>query len=263
MNKNAIKILAVGDVVGECGTAYIKENLWRIRRDHNIDMTVLNGENAAVSNGIDPETAETLFASGADVITSGNHIWQKKSVYGYIENTPNLLRPVNYPPSCPGSGYTVFDCNGYKVLCISVLGTVYLDSLESPFVAVERVLERENGEFDFAVCDIHAEATSEKIAFGYNFDGRISAIFGTHTHVQTADNHILPGGTGYITDLGMTGPSLSVIGMKTENVLTRFVSKMPARYEEGEGNPMFNACIFSVETASGNFRTVETQRLYF
>lgn len=162
MNNGCIKILAVGDVVGVGGTAYIKEKLWGIRKRLCADMVILNGENAAPGNGIDPDTAETLFSSGADVITSGNHIWQKRSVQSYIESNVCLLRPVNYPPSCPGNGYVIFDCSGYRVLVISVMGTVFLDALESPFTAVDRVLEREKGSYDFAFCDIHAEATKRK-----------------------------------------------------------------------------------------------------
>ena len=257
MNNGCIKILAVGDVVGVGGTAYIKENLWGIRKRLCADMVILNGENAAAGNGIDPDTAETLFSSGADVITSGNHIWQKRSVQSYIESNVCLLRPVNYPPSCPGNGYVIFDCSGYRVLVISVMGTVFLDALESPFTAVDRVLEREKGSYDFAFCDIHAEATSEKIAFGRHFDGKISAIVGTHTHVQTADEKILPGGTGYITDLGMTGPYDSVLGMKLETVLARFLTKMPHRYEEAEGEIMFNGCLFTVSLSDFKVTSVE------
>ena len=257
MNSGCLKILAVGDVVGNGGTAYIKDRLWNIRRDLCADMVVLNGENAASGNGIDPATAETLFSSGADVITSGNHIWQKKSIYSYLEGSENLLRPVNYPSSCPGNGYTVFNCNGYRVLVISVMGTVFLDALESPFIAVGKVLEREEGNYDFAICDIHAEATSEKIALGRYFDGRVSIVVGTHTHVQTADEKILPNGTGYITDLGMTGPYDSVLGMKLETVLARFLTKMPHRYEEAEGEIMFNGCLFTVGLSDFKVTAVE------
>lgn len=257
MTQGLMKILFVGDVVGACGSDFIKRKLWEIRRSNAIDMTVLNGENSAKGNGIDPDTAELLFASGADVITSGNHIWQKKSIYEYLDSNSNLLRPLNYPSTCPGNGYVIFDCCGYRVLVISVMGNVYLDSLESPFVSVEKLLAYEKGHYDFAVCDIHAEATSEKITFGKYFDGRLAVTVGTHTHVQTADEKILPCGSGYITDLGMTGVYDSVLGMKHEVGIARFLTKMPHRYEEADGGIMFNGCIFTVSTTDFCVKSVE------
>ena len=244
-----MRILAVGDVVGNGGTEFIRRNLWRIRKEHSIDMVVLNGENAAKGNGLDADTADTLLASGADVITSGNHIWQKHEMKHYIEDNEYILRPANYPHACPGAGCVIFDAMGIKVLVISMLGNVYMpDAFRCPFETADSILKKYEGEYDVSVIDFHAEATSEKVALAKYLDGKVSVLFGTHTHVQTNDARILAGGTGFVTDVGMTGVYDSILGVKNECILEKFLYKMPVRFEEPQGNIMFNGAVFDVDT---------------
>ena len=250
MKNKTLRFMAVGDVVGKNGLSYIQKNLWHIRSRYNVDICIVNGENSAPGNGITKESAETLFVSGADVITTGNHVFRRAEVYTYLDDKTTVLRPANYPPSCPGFGSGVFELCGVRVLMMNLLGNVYMESLEDPFVTAQRILDREKGGYDIAVCDIHAEATSEKLAFAHHFDGRIDIVFGTHTHVQTNDAKILPGGTGYITDLGMTGPEDSVLGVKKEIIIKRFMTKMPSRFEEADGETVFCAALFDYDTVT-------------
>ncbi len=245
-----MKILAIGDIVGKCGQEFIQKRLWSIRERLGADFVIANGENAAAGNGLDVKTAQLLFVSGVDVITSGNHIFRRNEIYSYLDNNEKVLRPANYPPSCPGSGYCIVNAQGVRILVMNFLGNVYLESLENPLVTAKRILEREDGNYDIAVADIHAEATSEKYAFGYNFDGKINIIFGTHTHVQTNDARVLPCGTGYITDLGMTGPYDSILGVKKEIIIEKFLTKMPSRFDEATGETLFNAALFEIDTSS-------------
>lgn len=253
-----MKILAVGDVVGHGGTEFLRRNFWSIRKEHKIDMAVVNGENAAVGNGLDRDTAETLFASGADVITSGNHIWHKHEMKHCIDDFEYLLRPANYPSGCPGTGAVVYDAFGVRVLVISLLGNVYMgDSFACPFETADRLLKKYDGEYDISVIDFHAEATSEKIALAKYLDGRASVVFGTHTHVQTNDAGVLSGGTGYVTDVGMTGVCDSILGVKNECVINKFLYKMPVKFEEPTGKIMFNGVIFDLDEKSGRCRTAQ------
>ncbi len=261
MTKGEAKILCLGDICGACGTEAIQKNLWSIRKELCADMVVANGENAAVGNGLDRESADTLFSGGVDVITSGNHIFKKSSVYSLLENNEFVLRPANYPSECPGNGYCIFDMCSYKVLVINLLGTVYMESLESPFSASDRILMREKGNYDFALVDIHAEATSEKTALAKYLDGRATAVFGTHTHVQTADERILANGTGFICDLGMCGASDSVLGIKNDIIIRKFLTKMPVRHEEADGDAEICGCLFTVSTES--FRCTNIQRIKY
>ena len=258
-----IKVMAVGDVCGKVGLDFLRRNLRRLRKEHSIDFIVVNGENAAPGNGIDVPSAKTLLYSGADVITTGNHVWQKKDIRDFLCDSEQIIRPANFPPSCPGAGYTVRDCMGWRVLVINVMGTIYMEALESPFTAVERILERERGRYDLAVLDIHAEATSEKIALGHYFDGRIPIIFGTHTHVPTADLRILPHGSGYITDLGMVGPEESVLGVKTEIIIEKLTTKMPVRFEIADGPLLLCGACFTYDTEQKRVTEVmQIQRRY-
>lgn len=252
-----MKILIIGDVVGPCGTEYLRQNLSSIAREHKVDMIIANGENAAKNNGLDGSTANTIFSSGVDVITSGNHIWHKFEMQNIIDDYPNILRPANYPGECPGSGYVIYNACGVRVLVISVLGTVYLDSLESPFITVERILKREEGNFDISIVDIHAEATSEKAAFARYFDGKVTSVVGTHTHVQTADERILPNGTAFITDLGMTGAYESILGVECERIIYKFMTKMPTRFEQAEGPCQFNGAIVTVDDSTYKAKSIE------
>ncbi len=259
MKNGIIRLLAVGDVVGAGGSGFISRQLWKIRNKFKIDFTVINGENAAVGNGLDKDTASLLFSCGADVITSGNHIWHKSEMKHIIDDNPYILRPANYPASCPGNGYCIYDVCGYKALVISVMGTVYMESLASPFECADMILKNEN--YDFAIVDFHAEATSEKLAFAKYLSDKLCVCFGTHTHVQTADEMIIGGKTGYITDLGMTGPYDSVLGIKNEIIIEKFLNKMPIRFYEAEGEIMFNGAIFDIDTVTK--KTVSVQRLKF
>lgn len=250
--------MAVGDVVGKSGLEYIKNNLWKIRKDEKADIVIVNGENSAPGNGITKASADTLFMSGADIITTGNHVFRRNEVYSYLDDNEKVLRPANYPKSVPGFGHGIFDFSGVKVLVMNLLGTVYMESLESPFETAERILLREKDGYDLAICDIHAEATSEKIAFAHHFDGRIHIVFGTHTHVQTADARSLNNGTGYITDLGMTGPYDSVLGVKKEIVIKKLTEKMPVRFDEADGKAFFNAASFDIDISTKKVTAVRT-----
>ncbi|MBE6688472.1 MAG: TIGR00282 family metallophosphoesterase [Ruminococcaceae bacterium] len=243
-----INILCVGDVVGENGKEFIKNNLWKIRSSHKADMVIVNGENCGKYNSTDPDGADVLLTCGADVVTGGNHTWKRNEMQNYLECHDDVLRPANYPAGCPGQGYTVKNINGYKILVISLMGRVFMEPLACPFETAQRILEHEKGRYDFSICDFHAEATSEKVAFGNFFDGKINIIFGTHTHVRTADLRILPGGTGYITDIGMTGPHDSVLGIKKEIIIRKFLTGMPQRFEVADTPCTLNAALFSIDT---------------
>ena len=251
-----MKILIIGDIVGKCGTAYIKNNLSSFAKENNIEMIIANGENAASGNGLDLSSANDLFSSGVDVITSGNHIWHKYEMQNVIDDYPNILRPANYPGDVPGNGYVIYKACGVRVLVISLLGTVYLESLTSPFETAKRILERNKGEFDISIIDFHAEATSEKAALARYLDGEITSLVGTHTHVQTSDERILPNGTAFITDLGMTGAYESILGVVPERVINKFITKMPARFEQAEGVCQFNGVIMEVDNSTYKAKSI-------
>lgn len=245
-----MKILIIGDIVGKCGTGFIKNNLYSFAKQNGIEMIIANGENAANGNGLDLSSASELFSAGVDVITSGNHIWHKHDMQNIIDDYPNILRPANYPPDIPGNGYVIYKACGVRILVISLLGTVYLESLTSPFETAKSILERNSGEYDISIIDFHAEATSEKAALARYLDGNVTCVVGTHTHVQTADERILPLGTAFITDIGMTGAYESILGVVTEKVLNKFLTKMPTRFEQAEGKCQFNAVILDVDNTS-------------
>lgn len=224
-----MRVLMIGDVVSQPGCEFLRKVLPGFKKREMVDVVVCNGENAAVGNGILPRSAEYLFDSGVDVITGGNHSLRRWEIQDYLEEHPNLLRPANYPRECYGNGWYKLDLGSCTVLVISLLGQVYLDPIGSPFSCADAILEKEKA--DFVLVDFHAEATGEKMALGYYLDGRVSAVVGTHTHVQTADETILPGGTGYLSDLGMTGPIHSILGVKPENILRRMTTCLPTRFE--------------------------------
>ena len=251
-----MKILAVGDVVGGRAVEYLENNLWKVREENKIDFTVVNGENASEIHGIGTADAKALISSGADLITLGNHTYGRRDICEFLSESESIIRPANYPPMAPGGGYTLLNINGWRILGINILGTALMESLACPFATVDRILERENGNYDFAVMDIHAEATSEKIALARYFDGRIAVIFGTHTHVQTADEQILPNGSGYITDLGMTGPDNGVIGTEADAVIEKFRTKMPVRFKAADGKIKACGAIFDLDTDTKKVRSV-------
>ncbi|MDD5077896.1 MAG: TIGR00282 family metallophosphoesterase [Candidatus Omnitrophica bacterium] len=247
-----MKILFVGDVVGSPGREAIKTLLPSLKQELRIDFAVVNAENASGGSGITSKVAAELFASGADVLTSGDHIWKKPEIFELINQEERILRPLNFPSGAPGSGAKIFKAkNGVKVGVINVNGRVFMEPLECPFKAAFGAAESLAAETKVIIVDIHAEATSEKIALGRYLDGKVSAVFGTHTHIQTADEKILPGGTAYITDAGMTGPYDSVIGRRVEDVLTRFLSSIPVRFEVAEGDIQLHGALVDVDPETG------------
>jgi len=247
-----LKILALGDVIGPGGVEYLsKGKLRRMRETLGADFVIVNGENSAPSNGLSPESAEALFEAGADIITGGNHTFKKKNIYDYLDNHKFALRPANYPSDAPGDGYVIADCMGWRILCINLLGTTFMDSMDSPFKVAKKILSDNRGHYDISLIDIHAEATSEKMCLARYLDGEVSAVFGTHTHVQTSDAQVLPAGTGYITDLGMTGSMNGVLGVKTECIIHKFTVRTPVYFENAQGNYKASGALFTVDTSTG------------
>lgn len=256
---NNFRILALGDIVGPRAVEFLKKNLWKIRKSNKIDMVIANAENSSEPNGIDKESAVSLFDSGVDIITTGNHVYRKSSVFNYLDDEERILRPLNFPSTNPGHGDTIANINGYRVLALNVLGQAYLDVSTSPFEAVERALRENEGRYDFAVIDIHAESTGEKKAIAYEFSDRISVAFGTHTHVQTNDAQILNGKCAYITDLGMCGSVDSILGVKKEAVIHKMKTKMLSKFDFAEGEIECNGAIFEVDTDT--FKGVNVQNI--
>ena len=256
-----MRILAIGDVTGAGGVKLLREKLWSFRRAKGVDLCIVNAENAGFITGASPEAAEALFSAGADVLTGGNHTLRNRAVWSYIDDEPRMLRPINFPDA-PGSGYCVIDIGGYRVMVISVMGTVHIEpTLDSPFGAIDRLLEREEGKYDFAIMDIHAEATGEKLAIAHAYDGKIAVIFGTHTHVPTADMQILPLGTGYVTDVGMCGESGGILGMSPESVVARMKSRLPLRLEAAEGAPVADCVLFDYDLTKRRVVRIERSHI--
>lgn len=256
-----MKILTLGDVVGRQAVAYLEKNLWNARSSYGADIVIVNGENASDIYGIDECDAKALLSAGTDVITLGNHAFGKKNIFTMLSDSNAIIRPANYPPLTPGGGYTIINVCGWRVLCINVLGTVMMESLACPFATVDKILEREKGNYDVSIMDLHAESTSEKIAIGRYFDGRINVIFGTHTHVQTADEQILPRGSGYITDLGMTGPVNSVIGSDVDAVIERMRTKITSRFTVADGEVRAHGALFDLDTDTK--KVISVKRIVF
>lgn len=252
-----MRLLVIGDVVGRPGRRAVKANVGGLRREFDLDLVIANGENAAGGNGITREVGQELFNSGVDVITMGNHVWSKKDSYDYINKEVRIVRPANYPTGAPGTGVNIFETRRkMKVAVINLSGRVFLPPLDCPFRKVDEILSRVKEEARTVMVDFHAEATSEKIAMGWYLAGRVSAVFGTHTHVQTADEQILPGGTAYITDLGMTGPRDSVIGVKKELVIDKFISQLPVRFEVATGLFQFNGAVIDIDEETGEAKNI-------
>mgnify|MGYP004502370929 FL=1 len=255
-----MKILAVGDIVGESGVRKLKEELPRIKKEKNIDFVITNGENSAGGMGLTERNFKDIMEAGTNVVTMGNHTWGKKDIFKFIDD-PNLLRPANYPKGVVGKGLGIYECKGKKIAVMNFLGRVDLNILtENPFVLAKEMVEELQGKVDMIFIDFHAEATAEKIAMGRFLDGKITALFGTHTHVQTADEQILPNGTAYITDLGMTGPKESVIGMNIQASLKRFETTLPEKYKLAEGSCILNAVIFEIDDE--NNKAINIERMY-
>jgi len=231
-----VRILFVGDVFGRPGRQVLLDRLPSLVADRDIDFVVANGENAARGAGITSKIARTLLNGGVDVITTGNHVWRQREVYGFLSTEERMVRPANYPAGSPGRGLTVATArSGERVAVINLSGALFMDAGVSPFRIVDALVDEARGAADSVLVDLHAEATSEKVAMGHHLDGRVTAVIGTHTHVQTADERVLPGGTAYITDVGMTGPRESVIGVRTEVILRRFLTEMPQQFVVADG----------------------------
>ncbi|MFA6130331.1 MAG: TIGR00282 family metallophosphoesterase [Candidatus Omnitrophota bacterium] len=252
-----MNILFIGDIVGSPGRTAIDKLLPGLKIELGLDFVIANAENASGGSGITSKVSTQLFASGVDVLTSGDHIWKKSEIFQLINQEERILRPLNYPQGSPGRGANVFKAaNGVKVGVINVNGRVFMEALDCPFKTAFKACEELSKETKIIIVDVHAEATSEKVALGWYLDGKVSAILGTHTHIQTADEKILPKGTAYITDVGMTGPYDSVIGRKVEDVLTRFLSSIPVKFNVAEENIQLHGALIQIDEKTGLARSI-------
>ena len=255
-----MRILAVGDIVGESGVKKLKEILPKIKKEENIDFVITNGENSAGGMGINEKNFKDIISAGTDVVTMGNHTWGKKEIFNII-NEQQLLRPANYPKGVPGKGLGIFNCKNKRIAVMNFMGRVDINILtENPFVMAKEMVEDLQSKADIIVIDFHAEATAEKMAMGRFLDGKVTILFGTHTHVQTADEKILPNGTAYITDIGMTGPKESIIGMDIQASIKRFETTLPEKYKLADGECMLNAVIFDIDDEKN--RVTDIKRIY-
>ena len=254
-------ILVIGDVVGSVGCEFLRDRLPGLKQQEDIDMVIANGENSADGNGITPKSARFLLDSGVDVITSGNHTYRRKEMYSLLETAENIIRPANYPDTAPGRGICVLDMGRIQVAVINIMGTVYLDNLYSPFDTLDALLETPELP-KIRIVDFHAEATGEKRALGYYADGRITALLGTHTHVPTADEAILPGGTGYISDIGMTGPVESALGVRPELVIQKFRTRLPVRFENAQGACKMDCVLVNVNERTGKCSRIKRMSIF-
>jgi len=249
-----VKVLAIGDVVGKPGRRTLANLLPQLRLDHGVDLVIANGENAAGGKGLTVATAEELLRSGVDIITSGNHIWEHRDIYPVLASESPILRPLNYPPGSPGKGLLTYG----SVAVINLIGRTFMVAdVDDPFRAADAALASLR-DYRIIIVDMHGEATSEKMAIGWYLDGRVSAVFGTHTHVATADTRLLPKGTAYVTDLGMVGPSHSIIGVEVQDVLQRFLTQLPNRFNVAEKGPtILNSVLIDIDDESGRARSIE------
>ncbi|OGX37264.1 MAG: metallophosphoesterase [Omnitrophica WOR_2 bacterium RIFCSPHIGHO2_02_FULL_68_15] len=253
-----MKILLIGDIVGNPGREAVRALVPQLRRRHDLDLVVANCENIAGGAGVTPKTAQELFGSGVDFLTSGQHIWRYKEIMPYLNQEPRLIRPANYPPGAPGAGAGIIAArDGTKVGVLNLVGRVFLETVDCPFRAAQREVERLRRETPVILVDMHAEATSEKIAMGWYLDGQVSAVVGTHTHIQTADERVLPKGTAYLTDLGMTGPYDSVIGRRVDQIIERFLTGIPQKFEVPETNVILCGAILEVDAKTGRAERLE------
>jgi metallophosphoesterase (TIGR00282 family) len=256
-----LTVICVGDVFGEPGRRAVQMLLPKLKKQHEADLAVVNVENSASGFGVTPLIARAFLEQGVDVMTSGNHIWDKKEIIPYIGKENLLLRPANYPPGTPGAGSIVVKAGPHKVAVLNLMGRVFLPQLDCPFRKADEELERLRAETSIIVVDMHAEATSESQAMGWHLDGRVSVVVGTHRHVQTADERLLPKGTAYITDLGLTGPTDSVIGVEPELALARFLSGMPNRFEPAKGPAMLQGAVIRIDPETGRGLSIERLRV--
>ena len=249
-----LKILAIGDIIGSPGRRALKELLPGLKKQYGVDFIIANGENVAGGLGLTLSTAEELFNTGVDVITSGNHIWAQKDIIPHLDSHIPILRPLNYPPGVPGRGWLVFNS---KMIVVNLIGRTFIGNFDCPFRAMDKLLAELEPKPAVIIIDFHAEATSEKIALGRYLDGRVTAVLGTHTHVGTIDAQILPGGSAYVSDIGMTGPVNSIIGDSTDDVLDRFMTMIPHRLSVGKGKVTFNAILVTADEETGKATAIE------
>ncbi len=252
-----VRVLFLGDIVGKPGRQAVQNCLSFLRKKFAPDIVIANGENAAGGIGVTPEIAAQLLDGGIDVLTTGNHAWKEKKVYTYLDSEARILRPANYPPGAPGRGWAFYPVRAHRIAVVNLSGRVFMDLVDCPFRAIDAILEEARPGTPLVLVDFHAEATSEAQAFGWYVDGRCSAVVGTHTHVQTADARILPAGTAYITDVGMCGPLDSVIGMQAEQVIDRFRSQLPQRFEPARGRPVVCGVSVQIDADTGHARQIE------
>jgi metallophosphoesterase (TIGR00282 family) len=257
LNNGLIRIAVIGDIIGDPGRKALFLALSGLIKDNQIDFIIANGENAAGGFGITGNIAGKLYSYGVDCITTGNHVWRNKEVFKVIEGNNRLIRPVNYPEGTPGKGWTVIEKHGVQLAVVNLLGRIYMEPVENPFRVINKELVRIQKITRNIIVDFHGEATSEKVAMGWHLDGRVSAVVGTHTHVQTADERILPEGTAYITDIGMTGSFNSVIGMKKESALKKFITLLPSKFTVAENDIRLNAVLITVDGTSGKAQAIE------
>lgn len=257
-----MNILFVGDIVGSPGREMVKKYLPKLKALYQPELTIVNGENSAGGKGITEKVAKDLFEMGAQVITLGNHTWDQKETGEFLERTPHVIRPANFPQGAPGRGFTIVQVNQTKIGVINLQGRTYLPAIDCPFKKADELVQLISQETPIIIVDFHAEATSEKEAMGWYLDGRVSTVVGTHTHVQTADERILPKGTAYITDVGMTGPQNGILGMKKEAIINRFLTAMPARFEVlKEGPAQLNAVVVSIDRETGRAEDIMRIRI--
>ncbi len=254
-----VRVMLIGDIIGRPGRDAVREQLPLLRHEHRLDMVIANGENLAAGAGLTPALADELLGSGVDVITSGNHIWDKREIYDYLDTDRPVLRPLNYPDAAPGRGWLIHHlADGSEVAVVNAIGRVFMNEMDSPFTALDDLLEQSAEPLPAVrIVDFHCEATSEKNALGWHLDGRVTAVLGTHTHVPTADARVLPRGTAYISDVGMTGPRDSIIGFSTETVLPRFLTHLPTRFAVANGPVALNAVIVEAEARTGRALGIE------
>ncbi len=250
-------VLCIGDVIGINGRTSLKNHLNELKAEFDVDFTIANGENSANGIGITRNTAAELFASGVDVLTTGNHVWHNKDVFALIGGEGRVLRPYNYPDNTIGLGYNIYNSFGCNIAVINLMGRVYMEPLDCPFKKVLKAIGHIKDKTNIIIVDMHAEATAEKISMGHHLNGEVSLMFGTHTHVQTADEKILSGGTAYITDVGMCGAYDSVIGTKKEAALARFITRIPHRFEVATSAPMINAIVVEIDESSGRALSIK------
>ncbi len=252
-----MRVLAVGDIVGKTGLQKLKEVLPTIIKEKNIDFIVVNGENAADGMGLTEKMYKEILALNVNVVTMGNHTWGKKEIFNFIDDE-KIIRPANYSENNPGKGYNIYEAKNKKIAVINLIGRVTMGVLsENPFLVAKKIIEKIENKVDIIIIDMHAEATAEKIALSYYLDGKATVIFGTHTHVQTADEKISEKGTGYITDIGMTGPKNSVIGMDIDVSIKRFETSLPEKYKLADGKAMFNSCLFEIDDKTNKVVNIE------